>query len=166
MTSNVNFQLDKLRVEREERARAGAPTPPPSLLVPVEQFENRNVLKPVERPDESEESEKNPDSSPEKSNGNGDSAKEHGNPDKPANDEKTEYAEMTNQRGPGNFSTGVPVQPGYPAPGHMMMQAPPSNGFAPPSLPPPPPYMNPQAQMPGLIILIHLPKFKRCWIGL
>ena len=149
------FQLDKLRVEREERARAGAPTPPTDPI-PVEHFENRNVLKPVERPEDSDEPEKNPDATSadgDKSVENGgDSAKE---PQKPADGEKTEYAEMTNQRSSGNFGppAGVPVavqHPGYLPPGGAMMPGPQANGFAPPSRPPPPPYMNGAAQAPPI----------------
>ena len=47
-------QVDKLRIEREERARAGAPTPP-SPLCPPEPVDTRHILQPVERG-------KNPDS--------------------------------------------------------------------------------------------------------
>jgi len=141
-------------VEREERARAGAPTPPPSESASVEQFENRNVLKPVERPeDEADDADKNPDaaSNGDKSAANGDAAKESG---KPADGEKTEYAEMTNQRASGTFGPPPGVSaptsgPGFVPPGGAMIPGPQSNGFAPPTRPPPPPYMNGAAQAQG-----------------
>ena len=42
------LQVDKLRIEREERARAGAPTPP-MPIAPPEPVDTRHVLQPVER---------------------------------------------------------------------------------------------------------------------
>ena len=111
-------------------------------MAPVEHFENRNVLKPVERPDESENQENNPDGTDStKPDQNGDASKSNGDAGKSAENEKTEYAEMTNQRTSGNFSA-LPAPPGYPAAGGMIMTGPQANGFAAVGMPPPPPYMN------------------------
>ena len=114
------FQVDKLRIERAERARAGASTPP-SPLAPSEPFENRNVLKPVERTDDPESPENNSETNPEdekdKINGdkNGvDDLKKVDNDDenKPtSNGEKTEYAEMINQRPSSTTMTSLSKAP-------------------------------------------------------
>ena len=174
------IQVDKLRVEREERARAGASTPPPPSP-PVEPFENRNVLKPVERTDDPESPENNPESNPDNeesksgSDKNGDDAKSDENDDdKPtSNGEKTEYVEMINQRSspsmtalsqvPGGQSYASqiagagPAQPGFPVPGQVMMAAPQTNGFAP--APMPPPYPGGPGLMPGKTLVCIVKKF-------
>ena len=49
----VDEQVEKLKQEREDRARAGAPTPP-SPAPPSEMTDNRVVLQPVEQKEDEE----------------------------------------------------------------------------------------------------------------
>ena len=60
------MQVDKLRIEREERARAGAPTPP-MPIAPPEPVDTRHVLQPVERGENPD----SPDNQPEKESDDG-----------------------------------------------------------------------------------------------
>lgn len=90
-------------------------------MAPSEPFENRNVLKPVERTDDPESPENNSETNPEdekdKANGdqNGvDDLKKVDNDDenKPtSNGEKTEYAEMINQRPSSTTMTSLSKAP-------------------------------------------------------
>jgi len=151
-------------------------------LPPVEPFENRNVLKPVERSDDPESPENNPENNPDNeesksgSDKNGDDAKsEENDDDKPtSNGEKTEYVEMISQRsapsmtalsqvpGSQSYATQIagagPTQPGFPV---MMAAAPQANGFV--SAPMPPPYPGVPAQMPGKPFF---PKYIYCYLRL
>jgi hypothetical protein len=53
-----------LRIEREERARAGAPTPP-SPIAPPEPVDTRHILQPVDRGENPDSPDNNPENNPE-----------------------------------------------------------------------------------------------------
>ena len=71
------FQIEKLKIEREERARAGAPTPP-FPLVPPEPVDTRHILQPVERGENPDSPENNMDKNPEENEDGGEDGKKTG----------------------------------------------------------------------------------------
>jgi len=146
----VKEQLEKLKAEKEERARDGACTPP-SPAPPTEPTDTRIVLQPVERGD-------NPDS-PDGSESQASTEGKEGSKDKdtddmkPSNGKKTngsqepppQYADMKGQSPtpPGPPMFRPPSQSsnssGTPPPGHTPPsrgQTPPPNVSIPPSYPP------------------------------
>ena len=78
--------MDKLRIEREERARAGAPTPP-MPIAPPEPVDTRHILQPVERGENPD----SPDNQPEKD------SDEAGNEDGKKNGEKADGDEKDSE---------------------------------------------------------------------
>jgi len=128
-------QLEKLKTEREERARVGATTPP-SPAVETEPADTRNILQPVDR---GENPDSPSDSSSQASNDGREDSKDKDM--RPSDGRKTngshepppQYADMAGQ---------VPTSPGQPMfrPPSQSSPSPASNssGTPPPGLTPPP----------------------------
>lgn len=145
----VAEQLEKLKVEREERARAGAPTPP-SPAAPPDPQDTRQVLQPVEKMEEGPDGPNSPTSP-----GPEDKDKKDGEGAEPQ--DKPEYQSMSDVPAPTPSSTSQelktdssgPPSRASPSPGLPAGAGPPVSSPLPPPTSTPPPGAGPASYAGG-----------------